>query len=150
ITRTFTASPKDLPDDFQGLAVAVALMGLCGVAFVLTRANAVRRTFATSRRLVPVEQALLDVVARAQRRRSLVFAGACMLSVLAISALPLDLGARTLLMATPMLLLATTLLGLTRLQQLLEPDAELRVFSHGHYLFAARGSRLVGWVAAPP
>lgn len=149
-TTTFAATPKELPDDFQGLAVAVALMGLCGVAFVLTRANAVRRTFATSRQLVPVEQALLEVVARAQRRRSVVFASACMLSVLAISALPIDLGARTLLMATPLLLLATTLFGLTRLQQLLEPDGELRVLSHGHHLFAARGKRLVGWVAAPP
>ncbi len=150
ITKTFAASPKDLPDDFQGLAVAIALMGLCGVAFVLTRANAVRRTFATSRRLVPVEQALLAVVARAQRRRSMVFASACMLSMLAISSLPLDLGARTLLMATPMLLLATTLFGLTRLQQLIEPDGELRVLAHGDYLFAARGRKLVGWVAAPP
>src|SRR5687768_9146519 len=79
ITATFAATPKELPDDFQGLAVAIALMGLCGVAFVLTRANAVRRTFATSRRFDPVEPALLAVVARAQRRRNIVFATACML-----------------------------------------------------------------------
>lgn len=150
LATSFVATPKELPDDSQGLAVAFALMGLCAFAFVLTRANAVRRTFATSRYLVPVDQALLTVVARAQRKRSVAFAAACMVTAMIISALPLDLGARAILMATPMLLLATTLFGLTRLQQLLEPDAEVRVLSHGHHLFAARGRRLVGWVAAPP
>lgn len=144
------ATPKELPDDSQGLAVAFALMGLCAFAFVLTRANAVRRTFATSRYLVPVDRALLSVVARAQRKRGFVFAAACLSAAMIISTLPLDLGARAMLMATPMLLLATALFGLSRLQQLLEPDAEIRVLSHGHHLFAARGKRLVGWVAAPP
>lgn len=144
------ATPKELPDDSHGFAVAFALMGLCAFAYVLTRANAVRRTFATSRYLVPVESALLAVVARAQRKRSVVFASACMVAVVLISSLPLDLGARTMLMAAPVLLLGTALFGLSRLQLLLEPDAELRVLSHGHYLYAARGKRLVGWVAAPP
>src|SRR5688500_10994512 len=150
ITRALAATPKELPDDSRGLAVAFALMGVCAFAFVLTRANAVRRTFATSRRLVPVELALLTVVARAQRKRSIVFASACMVSVLAIAVMPLEIGARTMLMATPMLLLGVTLFGLTRLQLLLDPDSELRVPAHGDYLFAARGTQLVGWVAAPP
>jgi hypothetical protein len=32
----------------------------------------------------------------------------------------------------------------------LRPEPDLRVSTHGDYLFVSRGSRLIGWVAAPP
>jgi hypothetical protein len=137
-------------DDSQG--AAIALMGLCGFAFALTRANAVRRTFATSHHMVDAELDLVKRVARAQRGRTELFVIACALAVAAIMSLPLALGARAVLAMTPAMLMATGFVALCRLQLLvgLRPEPQLRTMSHGHYLFAARGKRLVGWVAAPP
>lgn len=139
-------------DDSQGAAIAFALMGLCGFAFALTRANAVRRTFATSHHMADAELDLVKSVARAQRGRTELFVVACALAVAAIMSLPLAIEARAVLAMTPALLMTTGFVALCRLQLLvgLRAEPQLRTMSHGHYLFAARGKRLVGWVAAPP
>ena len=138
--------------DAQGVAVAFALMGLCGFAFALTRANAVRRTFATSHHLAESDLELLKSVAHAQRTRTTWFAALCAGAVFVATSLPLEPSARAVLALTPAMLLAISLVALCRLQLLLGLRAEpgLRVRSHGHHLFASRGKRLVGWVAAPP
>ena len=139
-------------DNSQGVAVAFALMGVCGLAYAITRANAVRRTFATSRLRVDTELDLLKSVAREQRRRTAVFAAASALVLFAIGSLPLELDTRVVLIVTPALLTAVGVVTLCRLQMLLGLRAEpaLRVSAHGDFLFVARGRRLVGWVAAPP
>lgn len=139
-------------DDSQGIAVAFALMGLCVLAYAFTRANAVRRTFATSRLFVDVEHDLLTLVARAQQFRTAMFAVACTASIAIIALLPIELAIRTTLMITPTLLLVVALLAFVRLQTLvdLEPCPGVRVASHGHYLYVSRGTRLIGWVASPP
>lgn len=139
-------------DNSQGVAVAFALMGVCGLAYAITRANAVRRTFATSRLRVATELELLKSVARAQRRRTAVFAAFSALAAFAIGSLPIDLDTRIVLGVTPALLMTIAIVTLCRLQMLLGLRAEpaLRVSAHGDFLFVARGKRLVGWVAAPP
>lgn len=138
--------------DAQGVAVAFALMGLCGFAFALTRANAVRRTFATSHHLAESSLELLENVARAQRSRTSWFAALCAGLVLVATSLPIAAETRAVLAITPAMLFAISLVALCRLQLLLglRPEPGLRVRSHGHHLFASRGNRLVGWVAAPP
>jgi hypothetical protein len=142
----------EVNDDAQGLAVALALMGLCGFAFVLTRANAVRRTFATSRHMVESDLDVLKHVSEAQRGRTAAFVVVCAFVLAIVTALPLELGTSVMLSAPLTMLLAAGVIGLCRLQLLLElqPEPSLRVMSHGHHLFAARGKRLIGWVAAPP
>jgi hypothetical protein len=138
--------------DRHGAALACALMGLCAVAFALTRANAVRRTFATSHLFDDSNLELMRAVARTQRMRTGVFAAGCVAATLVVSALPIEPGARALLAVTPTLLLAISLVAMCRLQLLIGLRAEptLSVRSHGHHLFASRGRRLVGWVEAPP
>jgi hypothetical protein len=138
--------------DAQGAAIAVALMGLCGFAFVLTRANTVRRTFATSKHMADASLELVKSVARAQRKRAAVFAAVCVAAVLVVSGLPLPIEARAALAVPATLLLGISLVAICRLQLLLglAPEPSLRVRSHGHHLFVSRGKRLVGWVAAPP
>lgn len=139
-------------DDSQGIAVALALMGLCGLAYAVTHASAVRRTFATSRHLVDVEHVLLQLVARAQRTRIALFAMACAGIAFGIAVLPVELGVRSMLMVTPMILLIVAMFGFFRLQTLvdLEQCPGVRVTSHGHYLFVSHGKRLIGWVSSPP
>lgn len=151
----FDPDVKEMPDGYenmQGLAVAFALMGLCGFAFAITRGNAVRRTFATSHHMASADLDALKAVARVQRRRVAAFAAVCTLALAALSALDVPVELRSLLSVTPSLLLAVAIVGLTRVQLLmgLEHEPTLRVLSHGHHLFVARGRRLVGWVAAPP
>ena len=139
-------------DDSTGAAVAFGFMGLCLFAYAIMRGNAVRRTFATSRHLVDVDIDVLRRVARAQRTRTIVLAAVCTLAWYAVTQLPLPVGARIWLGMSPLLLLAVAVIALGQLQMLigLRPEPELRVASHGHYLYVSRGRRLVGWVAAPP
>lgn len=153
--EVFTPDVKDMPsgsENMQGLAVAFALMGLCGFAFAITRGNAVRRTFATSHHMTNTDLEVIKAVARVQRRRVAAFAGGCTLVLAGLAALPVPAEVRSLLSVTPSMLLAVAVVGLTRVQLLLglEHEPTLRVLSHGHHLFVARGTRLVGWVAAPP
>lgn len=138
--------------DAQGAAIAFALMGLCGFAFAVTRANAVRRTFATSHHMDASSLELLKRVAQAQRFRTAVFTGVCALVLLVVARLPVELDALVGLVVTPAMLMTIGIVALCRLQLLLglREEPQLRVLAHGHHLFAARGKRLVGWVAAPP
>ncbi len=138
--------------DVHGVAVAFMLMGLCGFAFAITRANAVRRTFATSHHMADSDLDVLKAVVYTQRRRTLAFIAGCALALAMLASLPFDVQTRAVLSLTPTMLLAVGAFGLCRLQLLLalRDDPSLRVLSHGEYLFAARGRRLVGWVAAPP
>jgi hypothetical protein len=139
-------------DDATGAAVAFGFMGMCLFAYAIMRGNAVRRTFATSRQLIEVDIDVLRRVARAQQSRTAVLAAVCALAVYAVAQLPLQVEARIWLGASPLLLLGVAIVSLCQLQMLigLRPEPELRVLSHGHYLYVARGKRLVGWVAAPP
>jgi hypothetical protein len=139
-------------DDARGAALAVAFMGLCTLVFAVTRATAVRRTFVTSRHKVDATLELLHVVARKQRSRALGFAAACLLAGGAIARLPIDLDGRRLLGVTPTLMLVVALVSAWQLHRLVRiaPDRSLHVTSHGPFMYAARGTRLVGWVAAPP
>ena len=79
-------------------------------------------------------------------------AAVCALAWYAVTQLPLPVGARVWLGMSPLLLLAVAVIALGQLQMLiaLRPEPELRIASHGHYLYVSRGRRLVGWVAAPP
>lgn len=153
--EAFTPDVKDMADgnnNMQGLAVAFALMGLCGFAFAITRGNAVRRTFATSHYMATSDLEVMKAVAAVQRRRVAAFAAGCTFILAVLAALPIPAELRSVLSVTPSLLLAVSVVGLTRVQLLLglEHEPTLRVLSHGHHLFVARGKRLVGWVAAPP
>jgi hypothetical protein len=138
--------------DTQGVAVALMLMSLCGLAFAITRANAVRRTFATTRRFDEVDLLTLHAVARAQRSRTIGFLLVCTTALFGIASLPLSLEGQVVLVVTPTMLLTIAIIALCRLQFLigLRPEAFWRGTAHGHYLFVARGKRLVGWVGAPP
>lgn len=138
-------------DDARGAAVAVAFMGLCTLVYAVTRATAVRRTFVTSRHKVDASLELLHVIARRQRTRALAFGAACVLAGVAISRLPFALDGRLLLGVTPALMFMVALVSAWQLHRLLRltPDPDLRVSSHGPFMYAARGGRLVGWVAAP-
>lgn len=139
-------------EDARGAAVAVAFMGLCTLVYAVTRATAVRRTFVTSRHKVDTSLELLQVIARRQRTRAVAFGAACVLAGLAISTLPFALDGRLLLGVTPALMFMVALVSAWQLHRLLHltPDPELHVSSHGPFMYAARGGRLVGWVAAPP
>ena len=144
---------EDRPrDDSQGALVAFALMGLCALGFVITRSNAVRRTFATSRRLVDVELDVMKRVARIHRTRVAWFATICGLALYATTKAPLLPGVMFVLGTTELLMLGFAMFVLCRLQLLLalHPEPELRVVSHGQFLFAARGNRLIDWVSASP
>lgn len=139
-------------DDATGAAVAFGFMGMCLVAYAIMRGNAVRRTFATSRHLVDIDIDVLRRVARAQRARTAVFGVVCAIACYAVAQLPLQVEARVWLGLSPLLLAAVAVISWCQLQVLigLQPEPSLRVVSHGHYLYVARGTRLVGWVAAPP
>ena len=139
-------------DDARGAAVAVAFMGLCTLVYAVMRATAVRRTFVTSRHKVDASLELFHVIARRQRTRSLAFAAACVLAGVAIARLPFALDGRLLLGVTPALMFVVALVSAFQLHRLLGLRAEpgLRVMSHGPFMYAARGERLVGWVSAPP
>jgi len=139
-------------DDTHGVAIAFLLMGLCGLAFTWTRANAVRRTFATSRLFSDVDLELVQRVARAQRARTIWFAAACAVAFGAVASLPIGTETRIVLVVTPTMLFTIAVIALCRLQLLvgLRPEPSLRVTSHGLYLFASRDHRLVGWVGATP
>ena len=139
-------------DDSFGLIVAFTLMGFCALGFVITRGNAVRRTFATSRHFDVVELEVVKRVARIQRDRAALFALICAAVLYGSTRLSLAPGALFFVSATPLLLLGIAMVAVCRLQVLMGLHAEpaLRAFSHGDYLFAARGTRLVDWVAASP
>jgi hypothetical protein len=139
-------------DDATGAAIAFLLMGFCVIAYTITRANAVRRTFATSRHLLDVHLDTMKHVARAQRSRAVVFGIACGLVINAIAWLPVQVDTKVWLAATPAMLLIAAAVATCQLTLLVWLSAEpgLRVASHGDYLFVSRGSRLIGWVAAPP
>jgi hypothetical protein len=139
-------------NDARGAALAVAFMGLCTLVFAVTRATAVRRTFVTSRHQVDASLALLRVIARRQRSRALGFAAMCVLAGLACASLPFEIETRMLLGVTPTLMLAVALVSTWQLHRLVRiaPDSSLHVTSHGPFMYAAHGRRLVGWVAAPP
>lgn len=149
---TMQLGPAASSDNSPGVAIALALMGLCGVAFVITRANAVRRTFATSHHLATADLELVQAVARRQRTRTTLFAAACAGVLPVILSVPMALEARAVLAVAPAMLFALAVVALCRLELLLglHHEPTLRVLSHGHHLFVARGKRLVGWVAAPP
>ena len=138
--------------DSRGIGIAFMLMGLCSLAFAITRGNAVRRTFATSRHFAAADLVQLQLVARAQRSRTIWFACACAVALGGIAALPIEVEAQIALVVTPTMLITISIIALCRLQLLLglQPEPGLRVMSHGPYLFAARGKRLVGWVGATP
>jgi hypothetical protein len=139
-------------DDIHGLAVAFALMGLCGLAFAITRDNAVRRTFATSRQFDDAELDVAQAVAQISRRRAVVFLAGCTVAQAGVAILPIDPFARGILATAPLVLFAAGLGALLRLQRVLavRPDSDVRITSHGNHLFASQGGELVGWVAAPP
>jgi hypothetical protein len=139
-------------DDARGAAVAVAFMGLCTLVYAVTRATAVRRTFVTSRHMVDASLELFQVIARRQRARALAFAAACALAGVAISQLPFGLDGRLLLGVTPALMFVVAIVSALQLHRLLglRAEPELRVMSHGPFMYAASGELLVGWVAAPP
>jgi len=142
----------NVSDEWHGAAMAFALMGLCGLAFSVTRANAVRRTFATSQRMVEAHPDVMKRVVRTQSARTAMFIGICAAALGIVATLPIELEARVILAVTPAMLLTIGMIALYRLVLLdtLEPDEHTRVTSHGDYLFVARDKRLVGWVAAPP
>ncbi|HEY5950412.1 MAG TPA: hypothetical protein VIV40_33205 [Kofleriaceae bacterium] len=125
---------------------------MCGFAFVLSRANAVRRTFATSKKLVDVDLDLIKGVARVERAGTLGYAGVCALCLFAIASLPFDVEVRVVLSIAPTMLLVVAAVALYRVQRLLsiERGPDVRALSHGEFLFAARGKKLVGWVRALP
>ena len=137
--------------DLVGVFVAAALMGVCALGFAVTRANAVRRTFATSKLLAESDLELLRSVAQIQRARLTWFVAACALASTAGAALPLDSLPRLLILSTAVMLFGIGVFALSRYQLLLGLRAEpgLRVWSHGHFLFAARNGRLVGWATVP-
>lgn len=152
-TSTALACPPQYgTDDTKGAAIGFALMGLCVVAYAITRGNAVRRTFATSRHLVDCELEKMKYVARMQRNRTAWFALGCLLLLTAISWLDLDLHAQVWLSVSPAIMFVFAAFAWCELQMLqwLQPEPDLRVSSHGDYLFVSRGKRLVGWVAASP
>lgn len=139
-------------DDAQGAAVAFAFMGMCTVVFALTRAAAVRRTFATSCRRVATSVDLLHRVVRLQRTRALMFVAFCVLACAAVAQLPFDPVHRVVFGLTPGLMLIVALASAWQLQRLSSVTSarDLDVSSHGRFLYVARAGRLVGWVAAPP
>jgi hypothetical protein len=153
-TSTAFACPERPPaaDDATGAAIAFLLMGFCVIAYTITRANAVRRTFATSRHLLDVHLDTLKCVARAQRSRAVMFGIGCGLAINAIAWLPMHVDSKVWLAATPAMLLIVAAVAACQLTMLmwLRPETDLRVSTHGDYLFVSRGTRLVGWVAAPP
>jgi hypothetical protein len=138
-------------EDLRGLAVATAFMGLCSLVYAITRATAVRRTFATSRLREPTTFELFRAVVRRQRGRTLAFAAGCALSGLAIARLPFAFDIRLLFGITPALMLSVAVVGAWQLHRLagLRSTPDLAVSAHGRFLFVARGPRLVGWVVAP-
>lgn len=136
-------------NDSLGAGVALAFMGVCSLVFAVTRATAARRTFATSRRKVPAELELLYLVARTQRARALMFAAVCALAGVAVAAMPIAYETRIALAVTPGLMMLVGLVSAWQLQRLLA-EHDVRVTSHGEFLYAARDGRLVGWVSAPP
>ncbi|HEY5920989.1 MAG TPA: hypothetical protein VIV11_04930, partial [Kofleriaceae bacterium] len=139
-------------DDSDGALVGFALMALCALGFVVTRGNAVRRTFATSRRLVDIELDVLKRVARIHRTRVAWFAAVCGVALYATTKAPLSPGVMFVLGTTELLTLGFAMFVLCRLQILIGLRAEpsLRVVAHGPFLFAARGNRLIDWVGASP
>lgn len=143
------AAEAGTTNDSLGAAVAIAFMGLCSLVFVVTRATAARRTFATSRRKVPADFDLLQAVARTQRMRALAFAAGCALVGLGIFSLPTAAETRIALSVTPGLMFLVGLVSAWQLHRLLGVR-DVRVSSHGEFLYAERNGHLVGWVSAPP
>lgn len=127
-------------DDAQGVAVALAIMGASTLFFAITRRNAVRRTFATSRRRRESSLGLAQSLARLQRM-PVILAGLACLGVLSQVSL-----AWSIAPATIFVICVGTL---WRLQHVLGLE-DANVTSHGDFLFVEGGGRLVGWIAAPP
>jgi hypothetical protein len=139
-------------DELQGISVAVLFMSFCGIALAITRANAVRRTFATSRRLVEADLDVMKNVAQLQRKRAVFWVVASAVFVAGIGSLPLAFGPKLVLLTTSTMLFGAAAVAFSRIELVLglRSEPSLRVLSHGEFLFVARGKRLVGWVAAPP
>lgn len=136
----------------DGISVAVFLMSFCGIALAVTRANAVRRTFATSKRLVETDLDVMRNVAQLQRKRAVCFVAASAVAAAAVASMPLPIGPQLLLLVTATMLFGASIVALSRIELVLglRSEPSLRVLSHGEFLFVARDRRLVGWVAAPP
>jgi uncharacterized membrane protein YqjE len=147
-----TAVRGDGSQDALGAAVALAFMGASSFIFVVKRAMAVRRTYLSSRHKVDADRDLLRSAARHQRARGIILAVACIVAMLSIVALPIAREIRLVLGVTPALLSIAVLATLWRVLRVLRASADtaVDVTSHGHFLFAARGTTLVGWLAVPP
>lgn len=137
ISETVVKTPSD---DAQGVAVALAIMGASTLLFAITRRNAVRRTFATSRHRRESSLGLAQSIAQLQRMPVILVALAC-LGVLSQASLAWSVA--------PSIVFVICVATLWRLQHVLGLD-DATVTSHGHFLFVERGGKLIGWVAAPP
>jgi hypothetical protein len=127
-------------DDAAGVAFALGLMGASTLFFAITRRNAVRRTFVTSRRRRESSLGLAQSLARIQRVPVILLGLAC-LGVLSQVSLQWTVA--------PAILFVICVVTMWRLQHVLGLDAAT-VSSHGHFLFIEQGGKLVGWIAAPP
>jgi len=136
-SRVETMTPSD---DAQGVAVALAIMGASTLLFAITRRNAVRRTYATSRRRRESSLGLAQSLARLQRVPALlgVLASLGVLSQVSLA-----------WSVAPSIVLVICVATLWRLQHLLGLD-DASVTAHGHFLFIEKDGRLAGWIAAPP
>ncbi len=152
MSMTAAAEVATHSNDSLGAAVAVAFMGLCSLVFAITRATAARRTFVTSRRKVAADIELMYLVARTQRARALAFAAGCAMAGVAIFTLPIATETRIALAVTPSLMMLVGAVSAWQLQRLLRvrADRDVRVTSHGEFLYVARDGKLVGWVTARP
>jgi hypothetical protein len=142
---------RESPDS-QGVAVAFGFMAFCIVGYVLARGNAIRRAFVTSRHLIEGDLEVLRNVARIQSRRTACSAAVCGLVVFAVGNMAMTPNTVVWVLTPPLLLLCISMIALCRLRVLVGLRAEpgLRVLSHGQYLYAVRGKRLVDFVAATP
>lgn len=127
-------------DDAQGVAVALAIMGASTLLFAITRRNAVRRTYATSRRRRESSLGLAQSLARLQRMPVLLVGLAC-LAVLSRVSLEWSVA--------PGIVFVICVGTLWRLQHVLGLEEGV-VTAHGHFLFIEHDGKLTGWIAAPP
>lgn len=138
-------------DESRGLAMAVGLMGLSTLLFAITRRNAARRTFATSRRKVASSAELARALARLQRPRAALLAITSAAAIPVIAQLSFDVATRVAWSVAPTALLAIAIATLVRLERVLAIRAEhaLTTVAHNDFLYIARDGVLVAWIAAP-
>ena len=141
-----------IQEDTRPLELAILISIAFGLVRVFLQSHAAQRNYHARTQKVGVELALVRRVARDQRTRYALLAGAYLAASAGIAMLEGELAARILLLVLPVTLFTSALAAVWRLHRIaaLAPDPDIAARYDGHYVFIARDGRLERWLTAWP